>query len=105
MSDDLLNTILGAGGLAFLLALGQGIRWMLDRASAREDKVEKQNERWQRMMYRRMEYEAKQHDWFRDYAGRCESVIIREVGPEALPEKKPYPREPVDEDDTKALNK
>lgn len=104
LSSDLINTILGAGGLAFLLALGQGVRWILDRASAREDKVEKQNERWQRTMYRRMEYEAKQHDWHRDYASRCESIIIRRLGEDALPKKKPYPREPL-EDDAKVLGR
>jgi hypothetical protein len=105
VSPEVINTILGAGGLAFLLALGQGIRWMLDRASAREDKVEKQNERWQRTMYRRMKYEADQHDWFRDYAGRCESIIIRELGEDKLPKKKPYPKEPLDEDELKALDR
>jgi hypothetical protein len=105
ISPDLLNTILGAGGLAFLLALGQGIKWLLDRASAREDRVERQNDRWQRTMYRRLEYEAKQHDWFRDYAGRCESIIIRELGEKKLPPKKPYPKEPIDTDEPKAVER
>jgi hypothetical protein len=102
MKPELLNTILGAGGLAFLLALGQGIRWMLDRASAREDRVDKQSQDWQKTMYRRLKYEADQHDWFRDYAGRCESLIIRRLGEEELPAKKPYPREPQEDIDLKA---
>lgn len=105
VDSGLLNTVLGAGGLAFLYALGQGIRWMLDRASAREDKVEKQSQDWQKTMYRRLKYEADQHDWFRDYAGRCESTIIRRIGEDALPPKKPYPREPQEDIDLRAVEK
>lgn len=103
VSTELVNTILGAGGLAFLYAIGKAISWMLDRASAREDKVEKQNDRWQREMYRRLTFEAKQHDWWRNYGSQCESIIIRELGKDALPEKRPYPREPDDEKSLKAL--
>lgn len=103
LSTDVVNTILGAGGLAFLLALGQGVRWLLDRASAREDKVEKQNDRWQREMYRRLTFEAKQHDWWRNYGGQCESVIIRQLGEDALPNKRPYPKEPDDEEALKVV--
>lgn len=99
LSSDLVNTILGAGGLAFLYALGQGVRWMVDRASAREDKVETQTKDWQRTTYKRLTFEAKQHDYWREYANRLEGVIIREIGEDKLPKKRPYPREVRDEDD------
>jgi hypothetical protein len=99
MSPDVLNILLGGGGLAFLLALGQAIRWMLDRAASREDRVEAQTKRWQRRMYNNLLYEGKMHDYYRRYASRCEEVIIRGLGETALPKKPPMPREPEDEDD------
>ena len=104
LSSDLVNTILGAGGLAFLYALGQGVRWMVDRASAREDKVETQTKDWQRTTYKRLTFEAKQHDYWREYANRLEGVIIRGLGEDKLPKKRPYPKESrEDDDDLKAL--
>lgn len=105
VDSGVLNTILGAGGLAFLLALGQGVRWMLDRASAREDRVEQQSQDWQKTMYRRLKYEADQHDWWRNYGGQCESIVIRRLGEEALPIKKPYPAEPQEDIDLKAAKR
>jgi hypothetical protein len=106
MNPDLLNTILGAGGLAFLLALGQAIRWIIERVSAREDKVEAKTRRYEKETVRRLTWEAKQHDWWRNRAAQCEYVITSRLGPEALPEKRPYPREPAGEDDDlKAVEK
>lgn len=106
MSPELLNTILGAGGLAFLLALGQGIRWMIERVSAREDKVEAKTRRYEKETVRRLTWEAKQHDWWRERAAQCEYVITSRLGSEALPDKRPYPRQPVSEDEeTKAVER
>jgi hypothetical protein len=99
MNPDVLNILLGGGGLAFLLALGQGVRWMLDRAASREDRVEIQTKRWQRRMYNNLQYEGKMHDYYRRHANRCEEVIIQRLGEDALPKRPPVPREPEDEDD------
>lgn len=97
---------LGAGGLAFLAAIGGAIKWVYDGASRREDKVETQTRRWQRETVNRATWEAKQHDWWRDYAGRLEYTITSHpaLGPSALPEKRPYPKRPrsQDEEDTDA---
>jgi hypothetical protein len=106
MSPDVLNILLGGGGLAFLLALGQGVRWMLDRAASREDRVESQTKKWQKRMHDNLLYEGKMHDYYRRYASRCEAVIIRELGEDALPPKAAMPREPEDDDtDLKAIEK
>lgn len=99
INPDVVSIILGGGGLAFLIAIGQGIRWIIDRASAREDKVEHQTRSWQRITFKRLTWESKQHDWWRNYAAQCEGVIIRRLGEDALPKKRPYPREPLDDDD------
>ena len=98
MSPQVLNILLGSGGLAFLLALGQAVRWMLDRAASREDRVEAQTKLWQKRMNQLLLYEGKMHDYYRRYAGQCEGVIIRSLGEEALPKRAPMPREPQEED-------
>ena len=100
---ELWKYILGGGGMLFLGALGGAVKWIADGASRREDKVERQVKDWQRDTVNRATWEAKQHDWWRDYAGRLEYVITRhpELGPDALPDKRPYPKRPRnrDEDD------
>ena len=107
VSSDLVSVILGAGGLSFLLALGAGIRWMFDRASAREDKVERQNKDYQRRLNKRLRYEAQMHDYYRVLASRLESVILRDLDEEHLPERPRMPRwvseDDGSEDDQKAL--
>jgi hypothetical protein len=103
--------LLGAGGLAFFAAVGGAIKWIYDGVSRREDKVETQTRRWQRETVDRATWEAKQHDYWRDYAARLEYVITSHpaLGPDKLPEKRPYPRRPRttdDEDaDTKAVER
>lgn len=98
--------LLGAGGTVFLATVGAAIKWLADGVSRREDKVETQTRRWQRETVDRATWEAKQHDWWRDYAGRLEYTITSHpsLGPAALPEKKPYPKRPRnrydDEEDT-----
>jgi hypothetical protein len=101
--------LLGAGGLAFFAAVGGAIKWIYDGVSRREDKVETQTRRWQRDTVDRATWEAKQHDYWRDRAGRAEYVIMTRLGEDALPDAKPYPRRPRttdDEDaDTKAVER
>lgn len=99
--------LLGAGGLAFFGALGAAIKWIYDGVSRREDKVETQTKRWQRDTVNRATWEAKQHDWWRDYAGRLEYTITShpQLGPGVLPEKRPYPKRPRSQDDEDAETK
>lgn len=93
--------LLGAGGLAFFGAIGAAINWIYNGVSRREDKVETQTRRWQRETVNRATWEAKQHDWWRDYAGRLEYIITSNphLGASALPEKRPYPKRPRSSDD------
>lgn len=99
VSTDLVSVILGGGGVAFLYALGQGIAWLLNRASAKEDKIDRQNRDYQRTLRSRLRYEAAMHDYYRNIANRQEGVIIRELGESKLPAKGRAPRMPTEEDD------
>jgi len=111
--NDWVQVFLGAGGLAFLGAIGAAIKWVASGVSRREDKVETQTRRWQRETVDRATWEAKQHDWWRERAGDLEHVIRshESLGPSALPEKRPYPKRPRsradDEEDyeTKAVER
>lgn len=96
--------LLGAGGLAFLTAIGAAIKFVYDGVSRREDKIETQTRRWQRDTVNRATWEAKQHDWWRERAGDLEHVIRTHeaLGPSALPEKRPYPKRPRSSDDEDA---
>lgn len=101
---EFVKYLLGAGGLAFLAAIGGAVKWIAEGASRREDKVETQVKNWQRDTVDRATWEAKQHDWWRDYAGRLEYVVTSRLGEEALPQKRPYPKRPRREDnEAKAL--
>lgn len=102
--SDWVQVFLGAGGLAFLGAIGAAVKWVASGVSRREDKVETQTRRWQRETVDRATWEAKQHDYWRERAGRAEHVIITRLGEDALPEARPYPRRPrtPDEEDTDA---
>lgn len=96
---DFWKFIFGGGALAFLLAVGKGIQWLTARAAAREDKLENQVTTWNKIIQRRARWEGKQHDYWRAYAGDCEHVIRTRLGEEALPRRRPYPREPEPEED------
>lgn len=96
---DLWKFLLGGGALAFILAIGQAIRWLTDRVSAREDKLQTQVKDWQRATVRRATFEAKQHDWWRYYAGQLEYIVTTRLGEDALPKKRPYPKEPLDDEE------
>jgi hypothetical protein len=102
MWTDVWKFLFGGGALAFAYAVGKGVQWISSRAAVREDKLEKQVERWQRDMTRRARWEGKQHDYWRAYAGDCEHVIRTRLGEEALPKRKPYPQEPKDPEETDA---
>jgi hypothetical protein len=108
---DMVQLLLGAGGVAFLAAIGGAIKWIADGASRREDKVETQTRRWQRETVNRATWEAKQHDWWRERAGELEHIIRSHpaLGPSELPEKRPYPKRPRssddEESDTKAVGR
>lgn len=105
---ELWKYILGGGGMLFLGALGGAVKWIADGASRREDKVERQVKDWQRDTVNRATWEAKQHDWWRDWAGRLEYIVTTRLGEDALPDKRPYPKRPRtrdDEDDSKAIGR
>lgn len=96
---EFVKYLLGGGIVVFIGAIGGAVKWMADGASRREDKAETQIKNWQRDTVDRATWEAKQHDWWRDWAGRCEYVITSRLGAEALPDKRPYPKRPIRKDE------
>jgi hypothetical protein len=100
--DDVWKFVFGGGLTAFILGLGKLAQWLSNRAAVREDKLEKQVERWQGRLERSARWEGKQHDYWRAYAGDCEHIIRTRLGEDALPPRKPYPQQPRDPEE-KAL--
>lgn len=91
---DWAKFLLGGGGMLFLTTIGAGIKYLLEGAKSREHEAEQQAREWTRELDRRAKWEALQHDYHRDRANRAEGVIIRWLGEEKLPPRKPYPKEP-----------
>jgi hypothetical protein len=92
---DLLNIILGAGGIGFVYAMAKVFTAWREGTWRRNDSAVADLEKWRRDANDEREWEALQHQWWRGWAGRLEYRITSRLGPEALPEKEPYPTRPV----------
>ena len=98
-TTDILNLLLGAGGIAFLTAVYKGIKDYREGTWKRRDGMVADLDKWREAADDAREWEAMQHQWWRDFAGRCVYVITTKLGPDALPPKEPYPVRPGERKD------
>jgi hypothetical protein len=93
-ASDILNIVLGAGGVGFLYACAKVFNSWREGTWRRNDTAVADLERWRATSDDAREWEALQHQWWRQWAGRLEYKITSTLGPEALPPKEPYPVKP-----------
>jgi hypothetical protein len=89
-----LNVILGAGGVGIIGAGYKAVKDWRESTWQHGGSAMSDLERWRRNADESREWEAAQHQWWRDRAAELEYVLIARLGPEALPEKPPYPQRP-----------
>ena len=94
MTIEVWKLILGGTGAAFLTMLGAAVKYLREGAKAKEIDAKKQIKDWNESVVRRAKWEAAQHDWWRNWAGRLEYVITSKLGEAQLPKRRPYPAEP-----------
>lgn len=94
-TTDLLNIVLGAGGVGFLFAVAKVVTAWREGTWKRNDTAVADLERWRADANDEREWEALQHQWWRQWAGRLEYKIVSTLGHKALPEREPYPTKPV----------
>lgn len=95
---DVLNLVLGAGGVTFFIACAKVFTAWREGTWKRNDSAVADLERWRKDSDREREWEAAQHSWWRQWAGRLEYKITSTMGYEALPPKEPYPVKPPQDD-------
>lgn len=98
-SSQWINVLFGAGAAGTIGALYKGIKEFREGSWRRKDSAVADLERWRRQADDAREWEALQHQWWRDYAGRLVFVITSVLGPEKLPKKPPYPKHPAEGDE------
>jgi hypothetical protein len=94
---DLLNIVLGAGGVGFVYACAKVITAWREGTWRRKDSAVADLEKWRRDADDAREWEAVQHEWWRQWAGRLEYTVTSQLGHGALPPKDPYPQRPEGE--------
>lgn len=93
-SNDLLNAFLGGGLVAFIAALYKVVEGWREGTWRRQDHAYADLEKWRKDADDAREWEALQHQWWRQRAGRLEWVILVNLGPEKVPPAEPYPTRP-----------
>lgn len=96
---EILNLLLGAGGMAFIASLYKVIKDFREGTWRRHDTAVADLERWRKSADNAREWAEVQHQWWRERAGRLEYVILTKLGASELPTKEPYPIHPKDPDD------
>ena len=97
-SSDLLNALLGAGGLGFVAAVYKGIKDYREGTWRRRDGAVADLEKWRksadaarRRADEDRDWEALQGQYWFARSGDLERVIRVHLGPEHLPTKEPFP--------------
>jgi hypothetical protein len=93
-ASEVLNIVLGAGGVAFLYAVGKVVKDYREGSWRRNDTAVADLEKWRRDADDAREWCESQHQWWRSWAGRLEWVILTRLGPNALPKRDEYPVKP-----------
>lgn len=88
------EALLGAGAAGTLAALYRAFKDWRESSWHRADSAVNDLERWRRNADESREWEALQHQWWRDRAGELEYLIIAHLGRDALPPLQPYPERP-----------
>jgi hypothetical protein len=96
-SVDVLNIVLGAGGVGFVYACAKVFTAWREGTWRRNDSAVADLEKWRKTADDAREWEAAQHAWWRQWAGRLEYTVTSRLGFEALPPKDQYPRRPEEE--------
>lgn len=97
-TTDWITALVGAGAAGTVAALYRGIKDYREGSWRRSDSAVADLERWRQQSDDAREWEALQHLWWRDYAGRLVFIIITKLGAEELPVKEPYPEHPGKKD-------
>lgn len=92
--SDLLNALLGAGGVGFIAAAYKGVKDYRKGTWQRQDGAIADLEKWRKSADDAREWEQLQGEYWHNWAGTLEHVVRTELGPEALPVKEPYPVRP-----------
>lgn len=92
--SQLLNFFLGGGLVAAIAAAFKGIQALKAGSHSKEREAIQDLEKWRSDSDDAREWEAAQHQWWRDWAGRLAYVILTHLGQGAMPEKEPYPERP-----------
>lgn len=96
MSPELLQALLGAGGVAFLGALFAGIKQLRESFGTSRNQAMKDLERWRRNALAEAEYYRQVSGLWSAYAGTCVFAMKREgMDPPPMPD---LPSPPVLED-------
>lgn len=97
--SEILNLLLGAGGVAFIAAVYKVVKDWREGTWRRQDDAVADLERWRSAADDAREWEAVQHQWWRAWAGRLEYVILTRLGSSELPRREPYPTKPNTKED------
>lgn len=93
-SSGWLDILLGAGGAGTIYAAYKSIKDWRESTWKHSGTAISDLERWRRNADESREWEAAQHQWWRDRAAELEYLLITHLGTEMLPEKPPYPERP-----------
>jgi hypothetical protein len=91
---DIWNLLLGGGAVAFVTGLYKVWKDVREGTWRRQDTAIADLEKWRRDADDAREWEALQHQWWRNRAGRLEYIILTLLGPDKLPKSEPYPVRP-----------
>lgn len=92
--SEILNLLLGAGGVAFVAACYKVVKDYREGTWRRQDTAVADLERWRAAADDAREWAELQHQWWRYRAGRLEYVIMVNLGPDYIPPPEPYPVRP-----------
>ena len=90
-SSEFLNLALGGGGAVVIGAVFTGVKAIMAGSRTNVREAISDLEKWRHDSDDAREWEAIQHLWWRDWAGKLAYALTTRAGAEALPSKEPYP--------------
>ena len=90
-SNQILNLILGGGAVTTIGALVKGVQAIKAGSRTNVRDAIGDLEKWREDSDDVREWEAAQHQWWRDWAWKLSYALTTRNGPESLPLKEPYP--------------
>ena len=91
VTSDLLNALLGAGGVGFMAALYRGVKDYREGTWRHRDGAVADLEKWRKSSDEARQWEQIQGEYWHNWAADLEYIVRTKLGEGALPVKDPFP--------------